>query len=132
MAQDNFDQLEEEIEGQLAVDAYQTQEAIVVMAPVAGITKDDVEISITDEVVTLRGERKPPRDILPENYIIQECYWGPFSRSLILPVPVEAEQGEAIIKDGLLTLILPKKEKSQAKVIKVKSQDNKLKESDDH
>jgi HSP20 family protein len=113
---------EEEVEGQLAIDAYQTEDAIIVVAPVAGVTKEDVEISITDEVVTIKGDRKPPKDILPENYFVQECYWGPFSRSLILPVPIEAEEGQAQISNGLLILHLPKREKTYTKIIKVKTE----------
>ncbi len=112
---------EEEAEGQLAIDAYQTEDAIIVVAPVAGVTKEDVEISITDEVVTIKGERKPPKDIPPENYFVQECYWGPFSRSLILPVPIEAEEGQAQIENGLLILRLPKREKTYTKIIKIKT-----------
>ena len=114
--------VEEETEGQLAIDAYQTEDALVVIAPVAGVKSDDVEISITDEVVTIKGDRKPPKDILPENYFVQECYWGPFSRSLILPVPIEAEEGQAQISNGLLILHLPKREKTYTKIIKVKTE----------
>ncbi len=109
----------EEYEGQLAIDAYQTPDAVVIKAPIAGVKPEDLEISITDEVVTIRGERKEEEKIERENYFTQECYWGTFSRSYVLPVAVDSEHATASLKDGILTITIPKQEKSKTKVIKV-------------
>lgn len=109
----------EEYEGQLAIDAFQTPDAVVVKAPIAGVKPDDLEISITDEVVTIRGERKEEKAVERDSFFTQECYWGSFSRSYVLPVAVDSEQANANLKDGILTITIPKQEKSKTKVIKV-------------
>lgn len=108
-----------EYEGQLAVDVYQTEDTIVVLAPIAGVSDKNIEISITDEVVTIRGHRHRSETVAEENYFAQECYWGPFSRSYLLPMPVEADHGHASLKDGILTVTIPKQEKAKTKMIKV-------------
>lgn len=112
----------EEYEGQLALDAYQTPDNIVVKAPIAGVKPEDLEISITDEVVTVKGERKAEETINKEDYFAQECYWGSFSRSYVLPVPGDSEKAAAAVKDGILTITIPKLEKSKTKVIKIETQ----------
>lgn len=109
----------EEYEGQLAIDAYQTPDAVVVKAPIAGVKSENLEISITDEVVTIKGERKEEKEVERDNYFAQECYWGSFSRSYVLPVAVDSEGARANLKDGILTIAIPKQEKSKTKVIKV-------------
>ncbi len=109
----------EEYEGQLAVDAYQTNDAIVVKAPIAGVKPSDIEISITDEVITIKGKRKQEPAIGEADYFCQECYWGSFSRAYIIPVPVDSEKAQAGLKDGILTILIPKQEKSKTRVIKV-------------
>ena len=109
----------EEYEGQLAVDAYQTPESVVVRAPIAGVRPGDIEISITDEVLTVRGSRKQEAAIDQADYFCQECYWGAFSRSYVLPVPVDADKAQASLKDGILTVAIPKQEKSKTRVVKV-------------
>lgn len=109
----------EEYEGQLAVDAYQTNEAVVVKAPIAGVKPSDIEISITDEVLTVRGQRKQELSVEQADYFCQECYWGSFSRSYVLPVQVDGDKAQAALKDGILTITIPKQEKSKTKVIQV-------------
>lgn len=111
--------LEDEEPGQLAIDAFQDEESVVVKAPIAGVGLDDVEISITDEVVTIKGVRQPSPEVARENYFIQECYWGPFARSYILPVSVDAAKAQATLKDGILTIRIPKQERAKTKVLKV-------------
>jgi HSP20 family protein len=109
----------DEEEGQLAVDAFQDEENIVIKAPIAGVNVDDLEISITDEVVTIKGTRKNETETNRENYFVQECYWGAFMRSYILPVSVDAGKAEANLRNGILTIKIPKQEKSRTRVLKV-------------
>lgn len=112
----------EEYEGQLAIDAYQTQDSVVIKAPIAGVTETDLEISITDEVVTIKGERKDIQEADKDSYFCQECYWGAFSRSYILPVAVDAAKAEAVLKNGILTIEIPKQEKTKTRILKVKTE----------
>ncbi len=112
----------EEYEGQLAIDAYQTADNVVIKAPIAGVSPEDLEISITDEVVGVKGERKDEGSGGKDNYFCQECYWGAFSRSYILPVAVDASKAEATLKNGILTIVIPKQEKTKTRVLKVKAE----------
>lgn len=112
----------EEYEGQLAIDAFQTSDNVVIKAPIAGVSPDDLEISITDEVVAIKGERKDDVTGSKDSYFCQECYWGTFSRSYILPVAVDANKAEATLKNGILTIVIPKQEKTKTRVLKVKSE----------
>lgn len=109
----------EEEEGQLAIDAFQDENNIYIKAPIAGVSVDDLEISITDEVVTIKGERRNEANLSRESYFVQECYWGSFMRSYILPVSVDAAKAEATLKNGILTIRIPKQEKTKTRVLKV-------------
>jgi len=110
-----------EYEGQLTVDVYQTSSDIVIKAPIAGVKPEDIDISITDDVLNIKGERKEEIKVPRENYYTQECYWGAFSRSIILPVPVITEKAQATFKNGVLTITIPKAERVKTKSIKVKA-----------
>lgn len=110
---------DEEEEGQLAVDAYQDDESVTIKAPIAGVNIEDLEISITDEVVTIKGQRRNDAEVSRENYFVQECYWGSFMRSYILPVSVDAGKAEATLRSGILTIKIPKQEKTKTRVLKV-------------
>ncbi|MFA6493380.1 MAG: Hsp20/alpha crystallin family protein [Patescibacteria group bacterium] len=112
----------EDYEGQLAVDVLQTEDDIVIKAPIAGVKPEDLELSITDEVVTIKGERKEQEEIKRENYLAQECYWGAFARSYVLPMPVTSEKAQASLKNGILTITIPKQEKTKAKKIEIKTE----------
>ena len=116
----NDDWLGEE-EGQLAVDVYQTDESIVIKAPIAGVDPNAVNVTITDEVVTIEGERHDEETVEKSNYFAQECYWGKFSRSFVLPVAVDADAAEASLKHGILIIRIPKQAKTRARSIKVLS-----------
>ena len=111
--------LEDEEEGQLAIDAYQDDDSIIIKAPIAGVSVEDLEISITDEVVTVKGVRKNETEIERGSYLVQECYWGSFMRSYILPVSVDAAKAEATLKHGILTIRIPKQEKTKTRILKV-------------
>jgi len=113
----------EEYEGQLAIDVFQTDEEIVLKAPIAGVKPEDLEISITDEVINIKGERKETSEVTRENYFAQECYWGAFSRSYILPIAVSSEKATASLKNGILTIKIPKEEKSKTKTIEIKTEE---------
>jgi len=79
-------------EGQLTVDVYQTDSEIVIKSTIAGVKSDSLDISITNDILTIKGKREKDEEVKPENYYYQELYWGPFSRSIILPVDVESEK----------------------------------------
>ncbi len=113
----------DEYEGQLAVDVYQTDSEVVLKAPIAGVKPEDLEISITDEVINIKGERRHSEEVARENFFAQECYWGAFSRSFILPVAVDSQKTEAHLdKNGILTIRVPKLEKSKTKVVEIKTE----------
>ena len=110
-----------EYEGELNIDMYQTKDNVIIKSTIAGVKPDDLDITIANDMVTIRGERKREDKIEQGDYFYQECYWGGFSRSVILPVDIDSEGVEADLKDGILTVILPKAAKAKTKKIRVKS-----------
>jgi HSP20 family protein len=111
---------EEAEEGQLTVDVYETANDIVIKTMVAGVKPEDLDISITREMVTIRGRREEDRTVSSEDYFHRELYWGTFSRTVVLPKEIDIEEAEAIEKYGLLILKLPKIDKNREARIKVK------------
>lgn len=109
----------EEIEGQLAIDVYQDSENIYLIAPIAGTAPGDIDVQITDEVVTIRGERKSGHNAGDEQHFVQECYWGSFSRTFVLPIAVNSEKAKAQLKNGLLSITIPKDARSKTKSLKI-------------
>lgn len=107
------------VEGQLAVDVYQTKESVVIKAPIAGVDPKNLDVAIAEDVVTIRGERVEESTVERENYYVQECYWGAFSRSIIMPVSVNADKAEASLKNGVLSIAIPKVVQDKVKKIKV-------------
>ena len=97
-----------ENEGQLTVDIFQTGQEIVIRSTVAGADSNDIDVSITKDMVTIKGRREPNESVDPSEYYHQEIYWGPFSRSIILPVDIDPEKSKASMKNGILTVRLPK------------------------
>jgi len=118
--QATFQTDDELVEGALTIDVYQNDNDIVIVSTIAGVTAKDLDVSITNDMVTISGARKNPVKVKQENYFYQECYWGPFSRSVILPIDVDAEKSAAELKDGVLTITLPKSEKVKIKKIPIK------------
>jgi len=108
-----------ESEGQLVLDVYQTEREIVIKSTLAGVSPDNIDITITNDMLTIKGLREKDEEVSAEDYYYQECYWGPFSRSVILPTEVEADQIKAGLKNGILTIRLPKSEKIKTKKISV-------------
>ncbi|MDO8572936.1 MAG: Hsp20/alpha crystallin family protein [bacterium] len=111
---------EESDEGQLTVDVYQSGNEIVLQTVVAGVSPENLNISITRDMVTIKGRRDAPSNIPNENYFNKELYWGAFSRTVLLPQEIEPEEAEATQRHGLLTLRLPKVDKEKVREIKVK------------
>ena len=107
-------------EGQLTVDVFQDKDNIYIKSTIAGVKPEDLDITITNDMVTIKGARSRDEEIKEEDYFYQECYWGAFSRSVLLPVEIEADKASAHIKNGILTLRLPKSEKLKVKKVKVK------------
>ncbi|HIE38933.1 MAG TPA: Hsp20/alpha crystallin family protein [Anaerolineales bacterium] len=105
----------------LAVDMYETEDSIVVKATVPGVTPEDLDISLTGDTLTIRGEVKREEEVKEENYLRRERYYGSFCRSLPLPTQVVADDAEAVFENGVLTLTLPKAEEVRPRAIKVKA-----------
>lgn len=108
-------------EGELSVDVYQTPDDIIVKALIPGVRKDDVDISISRDSITIRGSRKDEKTISDDNYIVQELYWGAFSRTVRLPHEVDIEHSDATESQGVLTIKLPRIDKDRQAKLKVKS-----------
>ncbi|MDP1833986.1 MAG: Hsp20/alpha crystallin family protein [Candidatus Moranbacteria bacterium] len=110
----------EDGEGQLTIDVYQTDNDIVIKSTIAGVKPEDLDVTINSDMVSIRGERKNEEMVSEENYYYQECYWGSFSRSVILPIDVLADKAEASMKNGILTIRLPKADNTKTKKIQVR------------
>lgn len=110
----------EDNEGQLTIDVYQTPSEIVIESTIAGVDPENLDISINNESVTIRGKRERSTKISDDDYFYQECYWGKFSRSIILPQEVDADNANASLKNGILIIRLPKLNRQKAKKLKVK------------
>lgn len=110
---------QEDEEGQLTVDVYQTDDEIIIKSTIAGVTADDIDVSITNEMVTIKGNRKHDEKIKSSDYYYQELYWGSFSRSIILPEEIDADNAKASMKNGILTLRLPKLSKNKTRKVQV-------------
>lgn len=112
---------EENEEAELSIDVYQTPTDIVVQTMVAGVKPEDLELSISRDMITIRGEREDSRTIDEDNYFAKELYWGKFSRTISLPAEVEPEEVEATERHGLLTVKIKKVDKEKKNNVKVKS-----------
>lgn len=115
---DEWDE-DEAVPGQLAVDVYETKDKLVVKARTAGVNKHDLDVSIADNTLSVRGTLSAGNEDDVENYFVQECYWGEFSRSIALPVPVKEDEVEAVLKDGVLTISFTKLKQDTVKKIQV-------------
>ena len=112
---------EDAFEGQLAMDVYQTNSHIVILAPIAGVKIEDMSVEVSDDVLTIKGHRHLEKSVEEENYFTQECFWGDFSRSIVLPASVDTNKISADFKDGVLEIKIPKVEKVRSKVIRIKT-----------
>lgn len=110
-----------EQEGELTVDVYQTPDTIVIKSMIAGVRPEDLDISITRDVVTIHGRREEEHVANDEDYYSRELYWGSFSRTITLPEEIDVDEAEAIEKHGLLILKLPKLDKKKKSKLKVRT-----------
>ncbi len=108
-----------EEEGELAVDLYETPTELILQAIIGGVKIDNLDISITNDMITIKGKRVKEDDEEIEKVYYNECFWGLFSRALILPKEVNADKVKATLKNGLLTVRLPKLEKTKEKTIRI-------------
>lgn len=109
-----------DFEGQLNIDMYQTKDNVIIKSTIAGVRPEDIDITVANDMVTVKGARKKDEVIVQDDYFYQECYWGNFSRSVIIPVDIDSESIEADLKDGILTVVIPKAAKAKTKKVKVK------------
>ena len=100
--------LPKESEGELAIDAYETPKEFIIQSTIAGVGSNNLDISVEEDMLIIRGRREKPQEIEKENYFQQECFWGPFSKKIILPEKVKIAQAKATVKNGILTLRIPK------------------------
>lgn len=107
-------------EGQLAVDVYQTNGELVIQSAIAGVKPEELDISIEGDLVLIKGNRKKPIEKNEINYFYQECYWGPFSRQIILPEETDPSRAEATLEEGILTIRIPKIERKKKRKIEIK------------
>ena len=110
---------EDAVPGQLAVDVYETKDKLFVKARTAGVNKNDLDVSISDNTLSIKGTLSAGYEEDVENYHLQECYWGEFSRSIVLPTPVKEDEIEAVLKDGVLTINFAKLKQDTVKKIQV-------------
>jgi len=104
-------------EGILSLDIYKTENEFVILSPVAGASKENIEIIIQGDVLIIKGQRKPPEEINEEAYLRKECYWGPFSRTVVLPKNVDKNGIRAVYENGILMIRIPKlKDEGVAKI----------------
>lgn len=112
-----------EEEGQLTVDVFQTPDEFVIKSTVAGVNAEDLDIDIREDMVTIRGTRKKDEEVAEDNYLYQECFWGAFSRTVILPEAIDASRAKAALKNGVLTIRLPKLGRTTQKKVAVEEEE---------
>ncbi len=109
-------------EGQLSLDVYETAKELIIVAPIAGVKLEDINITITEDVLTIKGHRESEQTAQDDDFIIQECFWGDFSRSIVLPDNVDTSKINASFKNGVLTVSMPKVPGGiKTKLIKIKA-----------
>jgi len=107
-------------EGQLAIDVYQTDEFLVLQSAIAGVKPDSLDIVIEGDMVSIKGNREKPEEDSQRNYFYQECFWGPFSRQIILSVEIDPARAEALLKEGILTIRMPRIERDKKRKLVVR------------
>ena len=115
------EQEEDHLEGQLALDVYQTPTEIVILAPIAGVKMSDISVTVTEDVLTIKGKRYLEFNIPEEDYLTQECFWGDFSRSIVLPASADTTKINAGMKDAVLKITIPRTERTKTRLIRIKT-----------
>lgn len=106
-------------EGQLSVDVGQAEDKLVIVATMAGARPEDISINIHNDLLTIRGKREKEVEVKEDDYFYKECYWGSFSRTIVLPVDVLTDEAKATFKNGVLTVVIPKESAKKKVPIKV-------------
>ncbi len=106
--------------GQLSVDIYHTDTEIIILAPIAGVKEEDIQLSLTEDVLVIKGERSAKAEVPEENYYTKECFWGNFSRSIVLPKYADVKGISATFENNVLEIHIPKSEEEHTKIIKIK------------
>ncbi len=120
-AEQKIDVAEKEI-GQLSVDVYESPAELIILAPIAGVKLSDINISLTDDILTISGQRNLEFQSTGDDYLIQECFWGEFSRSIVLPDNIDQSRIGASFKDGILKISIPKTPgNNRTKLIRIKN-----------
>lgn len=109
-----------DVEGQLTIDVYQTANDIVIESAIAGVRPEDIDIDVSSDSITIKGERRRDTRVRDEDYFYQECYWGRFTRSVILPQEVDPDSAHVSLKNGILTVKLPKLNRRRTRKLKVR------------
>lgn len=110
-----------EQEGELVIDVFETENNIVIQSAIAGIDTDELEISIEKDMIAIKGVRERKIEEKVINYYCQECYWGRFSKEVILPVETDTTKADAVIKNGILTITIPKANREKNKKLNIKN-----------
>lgn len=105
--------------GQLVVDVYETDKELVVQSAIAGIKNDQIDVSLDNDILIIKGEREDPSKEKDKRYFLKECYWGSFSKEIILPREIDTSKIDAKVKEGILTVRMPKIERAKNKKIEV-------------
>lgn len=108
-------------EGQLPVDVYQTANEIVIRCFTAGVRPDEMNVSISRDMVVIEGSREEREQVADQDYTHRELFWGSFSRTILLPQEIDVDTATASSKDGLLTLVLPKIDKARQTKLRIKA-----------
>jgi HSP20 family protein len=116
-----YEHRDEEPAGQLPVDVYQTPNEIVIRAFIAGVRPDEMNVSISRDMVEIDGSREEREQIVGSDYFSQELFWGSFARTILLPQEVDVDAATAGAKDGLLTIVLPKLDKTRQTKLRIKA-----------
>ena len=105
--------------GQLVVDVYETEKELVVISAIAGIKTEQIEVSLENDILIIKGNRDNPSKDKDQRYFLKECYWGPFSKEIILPREIDTSRIDAKVKEGILTVSMQKIERAKNKKISV-------------
>jgi len=119
--EDNSDEqwLSDDNEGELVIDAYETEKEFIIESTIAGVESKNLDISIEDDMLTIKGKRERTQGTEKRNYFQKECFWGRFSKKIILPEKVKITQAKATVKNGVLVLKIPKATKKTSKKISI-------------
>jgi len=115
----NLNEKTEHVEGQLSVDIYQNDEMLIILAPISGCSMDDIELTITDDVLSIKGRRALDPDIDTDNFFTKECFWGTFSRAIVLPTKTDTAKILAKFENGILRVEIPKVETERTRKIEI-------------